>query len=222
MEITSVGRRGFASWHATRRSITFGPKDVSGRPDWLFSTLPASKADPFHQGFTTTTAAAGDRACAISALHLLLERWPSPPETTLFTLHHPSVAAFDHRIVVSGLRGCLVAAGISGTYSGLRRRAATSARRAGVADHDIQLLGRWRSDAYKRYIEAHPEYAYNASRRLQSPNPASCQSAQSHNPACRATPKNPPHPPSPNTPARPPPPLGLPLGPPPQGFEVAI
>ena len=92
--------------------------------------------------------------------------------TPLFTLHYHELgqnpAAFDRRTVVNELRGCLTSTGISGGYSShsFRRGAATSARMVGVADHDIQLLGRWRSDAYKRYIEVHPEYVYNVSRRF--------------------------------------------------------
>ena len=170
------GDSDFASWHATRRSIAFGPTDSDDHhPDRLFFTLPTSKTDPFRQGVTITIAAANDSACAVSALHLLFTRWPSPPETPLFTLRHwhhelgQNPTAFDRRTVVNELRGCLTSAGISGGYSGhsFRRGAATSARMAGVADNDIQLLGRWRSDAYKRYIEVHPEYVYNISRRFQ-------------------------------------------------------
>ena len=67
----------FVSWRATRRSITFGFEDPDGDcPDWLFFTLPASKTNPFRQGITVTVAAANDRACAVSALHLLFNRWP--------------------------------------------------------------------------------------------------------------------------------------------------
>ena len=169
----AAGDSDFATWHATRRSITFGFKDRSGNhPDRLFFTLPASKADPFRRGITITVAAADDQACAVSAVHLLFTRWPSPPETPLFMLgQNPNVpeSAFDRHTVVNALRGCLATARILGNYSGhsFRRGAATSARMAGVADHDIQLLGRWRSDAYKRYIEVHPEHIYNASRHFQ-------------------------------------------------------
>ena len=171
----------FASWHATCRSIAFGfnNSDTSGQDtsghhmDRLFFTLPASKSDPFRQGVTITIAAVNDRACAVSALHLLFTTWPSPSESPLFTLHHhepgQNPAAFDRRTVVNELRRCITSARISGGYSGhsFRRGAATSARMAGVADHNIQLLGRWRSDAYKHDIEVHPEHVYNVSRRFQ-------------------------------------------------------
>ena len=42
------------------------------------------------------------------------------------------------------------------------------ARQVGIPDEDIQLLGRWKSSAYKRYIEVHPEHIFNVSRRLQT------------------------------------------------------
>ena len=80
---------------------------------------------------------------------------------------------------ISALRGCLATARISGTCSGhsFRRGVVTPALTAGVANHDIQLLGRWRSDANKRYIKAHPEHIYDVSRRFQA-----AQSAQSQHP----------------------------------------
>ena len=123
--------------------ITFDFEDPNGdHPDRLFFTLPASKTDPFRQGITVTVAAANDCACAVSALHLLFTRWPSPPDTQLFMLGQNSKtpeSAFNRRTAVDALRGCLTSAGIPGSYSGhsFRYGAATSARAAGVADHDI-------------------------------------------------------------------------------------
>ena len=58
-------------------------------------------------------------------------------------------------------------------YSGhsFRRDAATWAKQAGIPDSDIQLLGRWKSDAYKRYIEVHPEHIWGVSHRPQTFSP---------------------------------------------------
>ena len=53
---------------------------------------------------------------------------------------------------------------------GFRRGAATWAKQVGIPDEDIQLLGRWKSDAYKRYIEVLPEHIFGVSRRLQTPS----------------------------------------------------
>ena len=67
-------------------------------------------------------------------------------------------------------------------YSGhsFRRGAASSAAAAGYSDYEIQLLGRWRSDAYKLYIDIPHDRILHLSSRLhlalapaQSPEPLS-------------------------------------------------
>ena len=176
----------FKQWHITRSSVRFHPPGLT--PDRAYLTLPASKTDPFRRGITLTIAASGtnDRACAVFALHRLLEGWPAAPHTPLFSnthlTHNPNTATasssetlanFDRVWVVNKLRELLTRAGITGHYSGhsFRRGAATWARQAGILDGDIQLLGRWKSDAYKRYIEVHPEHIHNVSLRLQTFSP---------------------------------------------------
>ena len=188
-----------ASCHAIRKSITFSPSDTSSRPDQLFFTLPASKTDPFRQGFATTIAAAGDPACGVSALHLRLERRPSPPETPLFTLYHPSVAAFDRRIVVSGLHGWLVAAGIQ-VPTRVTPSGGEPPRQPGRRAWRITIFSCWADGAQmhtsaisKSILSTSTMYHANS----KPPNPAS-----RHN---LPNPNNPARPPTPNTPARPPP-----------------
>ena len=149
-------------------------------PDRVHLTLPASKTDPFSRGITLAIAATGDRACAVSALHQLLEEWPAAPNTPLFSniqfIHNATsgtLAAFHRALVVNKLRDLLTRAGVPGHYSGhsFPRRAATWARQAGIPDGDIQLLGRWKSDACKCCIEVHPEHIHSASLRLQTFSP---------------------------------------------------
>ena len=82
----AAGDRDLASWHAAQRSITFDFK--VGHPDRLSFILPTSKTNPLRQGVTIITTAADDHAHTVSAFHLLFIRWPSPPETHLFTLYH--------------------------------------------------------------------------------------------------------------------------------------
>lgn len=148
----------FGRWHATRSSIVL-------EQDKLQLSLPASKTDPFRQGVTLTIAAAGDEACPVASLRYLLERFPSLPSAPLFE----TALGFNRQLVIEALRSTLLNLGHTGNYSGhsFRRGAATSARRAGLTEQEIQLLGRWRSDAYKLYIQAHPSYILNASRRQQ-------------------------------------------------------
>ena len=180
----------FKQWHITRNSIRFHPPGQ--RPDRLYLTLPTSKTDPFRRGITLTIAAAAQepsddphsdtcKTCAVAALYRLLDKWPAPPHTPLFSNTHLTtdnttnghLASFDRSHVVNKLRELLAQAGITGHYSGhsFRRGAATWARQAGIPDDDIQLLGRWKSNAYKRYIEVCPEHIHSVSRRLQAFSP---------------------------------------------------
>ena len=59
-------------------------------------------------------------------------------------------------------------AGVFGRYTGhsFRRGAASSAAAAGYSDYEIQLLGRWRSDAYRLYIDVPHDCLLHLSTRL--------------------------------------------------------
>ncbi|KZP17754.1 hypothetical protein FIBSPDRAFT_1046642 [Athelia psychrophila] len=122
-------------------------------------TLPASKTDPFRKGVSITVAAApGICSCPVTALKLLFERAPrAAGEIPLFENLDGTVL---HRgTFIATIRKALLAAGYDAAlYAGhsFRRGAASSAAAAGFSDYEIQLLGRWRSDAYKLYIDADP------------------------------------------------------------------
>ena len=148
----------FRRWHITRSSVIL-------HEDSLELTLPSSKTDPFRRGVTITIAATGDDAYAIASLANLTTKFPAPLLAPLFDPGYP----YTRTHVTQVLRNKLANLNIEGRYSGhsFRRGAATSARRAGLSEDEIQLLGRWKSDSYRLYIEAHPSYILNASRRHQ-------------------------------------------------------
>ena len=148
----------FAKWSLTRRSVAL-------HQDHLELSLPASKTDPFRQGVTILIAGASDEACPVAALRFLFSRFPAPGDAPLFDMG----TGFSRQWVTQMLRDALLALGQTGNYSGhsFRRGAATSARDAGLSEDRIMLLGRWRSDSYKLYIETHPQHILDASRRLQ-------------------------------------------------------
>jgi hypothetical protein len=164
-----LGAADFSTWHVTRRSVKFLDDDFR-----LYLTLPASKTDHFRMGITITIAGASDAACPVKSLRHLLDRYPLPTFSPLFTLtRDPTTAAdsaFTRTKVISRLRAILLELGVPGNHSGhsFRRGAATWARSIGIPDADLQLLGRWKSDAYKRYIEVHPEHVYHVSHRVQT------------------------------------------------------
>jgi hypothetical protein len=167
----------FARWHLTWRSV-----DI--QPDRLLLTIPASKTDPFRQGVTLTISPASDPACPLVAIRNLLAlnmagQQPNQFDTLQPLFVRPNNQPFSRDYVVRCLRLCLTHRGITGHYSGhsFRRGAATSARLAGLTDHEIQLLGRWRSEAYKQYIEVHPDQLLGISRRLQTGTGAAAHAA---------------------------------------------
>lgn len=149
----------FQNWYITRESVLLSD-------DRLQLSLPVSKTDLFRQGVTLTIAATGDNACAVAlALKHLFSRFPAPSNSLLFDMGH----GFSRQFVTDSLREILKKLGFLGNYSGhsFCRGAATSARKAGLSDAEIQLLGRWKSDAYKLYIQANPAIIWVVSKRHQ-------------------------------------------------------
>ncbi|KAF5362796.1 hypothetical protein D9757_011021 [Collybiopsis confluens] len=137
--------------HLTRDSVYFVPS--IDNPSYVQLTLPECKTDPFRKGVSIIIAAVpGSKFCAVTALKALFTHHPLPSNSPLFarTDGRPMTRSF----FISTLRSRLQLAGIdTAGYSGqsFRRGAATSAAAAGYSDYEIQVLGRWRSDAYKLY-----------------------------------------------------------------------
>lgn len=158
-----LGASDFESWYLTKKSVVL-------QSDQLTITLPASKTDPFRQGITLTVAASNDNACAVKSLKHLFEKFPTASNAPLFD---QSKGAFTREFVTANLKSILGELGIVGNYSGhsFRRGAATSAKEAGLLDSEIQLLGRWKSDSYRLYIQTHPGHIFNTSKRFQLPPP---------------------------------------------------
>ncbi|KAJ3979343.1 hypothetical protein F5890DRAFT_1421502, partial [Lentinula detonsa] len=105
-------------------------------------TLPASKTDPFQKGITIVIAAAPGRPTCANPSHPLFR--------------NAAGTSLDCSSFIKRIRQALQSAGFNqSAFSGhsFCRGAATSAFAAGFTEYEIQLLGRWRSDAYKLYIE---------------------------------------------------------------------
>lgn len=150
----------FSSWHLTRKSV-----DIQA--DRLVLSLPASKTDRFCKGVTLTIVASNDKACAVSSIQNLFTQFPQPPSTPLF---HSAIGPFTREYLTAKLRSDIKRLGIKGNFSGhsFRRGAATSAEKSGLSKDEIQLLGRWKSNAYKLYIQPSQDRAHSTSRRFQS------------------------------------------------------
>lgn len=140
--------------HLSRESVTFLPSIDA--PTHIRLDIPASKTDPFRKGASILISAApGKTTCPVAALKHLFISHPLPSNSPLFSGCTPGTP-LSRTDFVSTLKARLDHLGIdSSKFSGhsFRRGAATAAAAVGFADHEIQLLGRWRSDAYKLYID---------------------------------------------------------------------
>lgn len=155
------------SIHLSRSSIQFIPS--FDNPAHVHLSLPASKTDPFRTGVTILIARAppGSSTCPVSALLHLYTINPKPLDAPLFS--DAIGSALERNTFISLLKSRLAAINLDESqYSGhsFRRGAATSAASAGYSDFEIQLLGRWRSDAYKLYIDTPADRTLHLSSRL--------------------------------------------------------
>ena len=140
--------------HLMQGCITFEPS--LDNPTHAHFNLPASKTDPFQKGVSILIAKAppGSTTCAVSALQKLFQLFPESPNAPLFDNEEGS--ALTRSSFISTLKSHLAIIGLDPSlYSGhsFHHGAASAAAAVGYADHEIQLLGRWRSDAYKLYID---------------------------------------------------------------------
>jgi hypothetical protein len=161
------------AWHALLRSSEYVPsssgkfdpavqlcvKDVEFFPTFRSPThmvisVKASKTDPFRNGQIVVVGATGTELCAVSALQQMLflggKRSPNAP---LF-IRSDGIPLCRNRIQ-RAVQDMAILTGAHksdyGTHS-LRRGGATALYNAGFSRDFIQLMGKWRSDAFKLYI----------------------------------------------------------------------
>ena len=126
--------------------------DSHSAPTLLRVHIKASKSDSFRKGVDLFLGKTASSICHITAMTaFLLQR--SPASGPLFTLQDGST--LSRACLVTAVRSCLRAGGVNEeAYSGhsFRIGAATTAAKKGIEDSMIQVLGRWQSAAYLRYV----------------------------------------------------------------------
>ena len=156
----------YSKWFLAKQSIRVAEGGAS-----MQLRLPTSKTDPFRKGITLTIAATNDARCPVHAMtRLEAIDYHQPPSSPLFCIGRDQQQAFTREHVVRSLQRLALAAGLEqGTWNGhsFRRGAATWAAQRGITDSQIQILGRWRSDAYRAYIEYSIEERISLSKRFQ-------------------------------------------------------
>ena len=157
----------FHNWFLTKSSVRFIENDKH-----IELTLPASKTDPFRQGIQLIIAGSHDGACPVRAMKQLLAiDTHRSPQAPLFCVGRIEQQPFTREYVVQKLRELGIHSGLGvAAWNGhsFRRGAATWAAEVGISEAQIQTLGRWRSDAYKAYIEYSQAERISLSQRFQA------------------------------------------------------
>ena len=92
------------------------------------------------------------------------------PASPLFSLGRHQQQAFPRQHVVKSLQHLAITAGLElGAWNGhsFRKGATIWAAEMGIPEGDIQMLGRWRSDSYKVYIEYSKDDQISLSKRFE-------------------------------------------------------
>ena len=115
-----------------------------------------SKTDPFHQGVYIYLGRTDNNICPIKAIlpYLALRGNVSGP---LFMLKNGKILTRQmFSVILDGLLEELHFKKENFNIHSFRIGATTSAKAANISDTYIQMLGRWKSNAYKLYIQTPP------------------------------------------------------------------
>ena len=140
--------------------------DNRDNPQMLQVKIKQSKTDPFRKGVNIYLGATKRDLCPIKGIlpYLALRGNRSGP---LFILSDGR--GLTRKLFKAALDNLLSALNLNkGKYNthSFRIGAATSAKQANIPNTFIQMLGRWRSDAYQHYIKTPPQELAKLSRHL--------------------------------------------------------
>lgn len=144
--------------------------EVVIKPSHATFTLKRSKKSQF-QGVSIRLARTGSSTCPVAALEALRRHDTRPIDSPLFLL---SSGSFSRSELLGILSTRLRAAGLwqeGFTGHSFRKGAAQTALDRGLSKEDIQLLGRWSSDAVELYYKHAEENIVRLSRKLLSTSP---------------------------------------------------
>lgn len=126
--------------------------DCHSSPSVVRVRIKASKTDPFRMGVDIFLGKTASPICPVGAMVAYLAARGNPAGP-LFLYEDGSPLSRSR--LVAAVRSCLRAGGVrEELYSGhsFRIGAATTAATKGIEDSMIQVLGRWQSSAYLRYV----------------------------------------------------------------------
>jgi len=138
------------------------PSDVAvdnrDHPQLLKVTIKQSKTDPFRKGVDLYLGATDGRLCPVKALLPYLAIRPEHSNSPIFIFKdgRPLTRQRFSHLLNTLLSRLGYDSTLYNTHS-FRIGAATTARQANIPDSSIQMLGRWKSNAYQSYIKTPPQ-----------------------------------------------------------------
>lgn len=173
-------RMGEVTWEAKDRTdaarfiqtkATRGDIRISPTGDHMIFRVKRSKTDKNHTGTSIVIAAVDSPLCAVKAMIALFARDPKGPNEPLFSWN---TGAFTKAKLNKYLKEKLKSKGYayeSVSLHSFRKGAAQFASDNGLRDDQIQLLGRWTSDAFHRYYTASEQTLLSTSVLFQTGQP---------------------------------------------------
>ena len=136
--------------------INLSPKDIKVSDNQLLVNIKSSKTDPFRKGQQIALGASHTKVCPIKSMRRYWQnRRKISHNLPLFILDNGGYLTREK--LAFTLKELLQDLGMEPSHfstHSFRIGATTTAARMGIQDSLIQQLGRWSSDAYRRYI--HP------------------------------------------------------------------
>ena len=132
-------------------------RDPSGRVEAMNVYVNRSKTDQIGRGATTELARVGGPLCAVEAVMHMEERWPKYGDEPAFChfTYNRRAGPIRYGTITRLLKRTATELGLDpkqfASHS-LRAGGASALARGGALPWQIQAIGRWKSDAYKRYI----------------------------------------------------------------------
>lgn len=156
----------FPRLHVTRGSVRISPNY-----DHMILLLPRSKTDIKNEGVQIIIASTGDNLCPVQAIRTLFQMDHQPESAPLFNFNGLPWSKARARLA---LHNALIASGVDPRHFRLhsfRKGAAQHAHSCGLRDDQIQMLGRWSSEAFRRYFTQSPAVLFATSILFQTGRP---------------------------------------------------
>ena len=148
LRVRDVWVQRFVNGTWTSRPLAHWDKSF-GYLDRIVVSLRGSKTDRSHRGFRLAVTRTNTRICPVVALHRSLMHCGAPTNPDHLWFPRTTSAALGRLIKL--ISKSLKLEGNYNTHS-LRAGAATSLLLAGAPPRVIMLMGRWKSEAYRRYL----------------------------------------------------------------------